>query len=330
MIKPTEETLTPLAEDRQPILTPLGTTAATPNPTAEKLAIDFMISPPPPPRNNANTSVATATSEPEEPNTTSTGLPTALKKPWQGWQAKAQAEELPVVDTILERCWPYFLTEGIAFGIFGFMAVVLPAVLGADASADFMGILFVMCAIMQLVRAYTARELPGFLPSLIAAVFTLNIGALIFAYPTDRSISTPLGLCLFFMVQALSNVFFSQDFRPFPYAQGFLFLGTLCGLFLFLMIIPNVWKDDILQNLLVGTELLLHGAILAGVALGLQRMARGQEALHPLATLQSNQYPFSNASKEAQTETRRASAGFNTHDRSPALVDDSTSPSWQL
>jgi uncharacterized membrane protein HdeD (DUF308 family) len=242
-----------------------------------------------------------------------------LENPSPAWKTSHVTEALPITDPILERCWPYFLTEGIAFGVLGFMAVVLPAVLGADASADFMGILFVMCAIMQLVRAYTARELPGFLPSLIAAVFTLNIGALIFAYPTDRSISTPLGLCLFFMVQALANFFFSQNFRPFPYAQGFLFLGTLCGLFLFLMVIPNVWKDDILQNLLVGTELLLHGAILAGVALGLQRMARGQAPLHPLTTLQYNQYPFPH---HKPPESNRRSTVSST--------DDSNAAPWPL
>ena len=295
--------------------------------SSEKLAIDYMISPPPPPRNKANTLVSSGDEEKKQPTATPLSLVTALKKPWQEWQAKVQLEEQAVVDTILERCWPYFLTEGIAFGIFGFMAVVLPAVLGPDASADFMGILFVMCAIMQLVRSYMARELPGFLPSLIAAVFTLNIGALIFAYPTDRSISTPLGLCLFFMVQALANFFFSQNFRPFPYAQGFLFLGTLCGLFLFLMIVPTVWKDDILQNLLVGTELLLHGAILAGVALGLQRMARGQEALHPLATLQYNQYPFGG---HKPAENRRPSTTIPMNPTASSRVADSPSPSWPL
>lgn len=324
MMMSVEETPTTIAPSAPPAL-----------PT-EKMAIDWMISPPPPPRNNATTvagnpndeegNTNNSLSSSEAKNTTLPALATALTKPWQAWQTKMQAEELPIVDPILERCWPYFLTEGVAFGIFGFMAVVLPAVLGADASADFMGILFVMCAVMQLVRSYTARELPGFLPSLIAAVFTLNIGALIFAYPTDRSISTPLGLCLFFMVQALTNFFFSQNFKPFPYAQGFLFLGTLCGLFLFLMVIPNVWKDDILQNLLVGTELLLHGAILAGVALGLQRMARGQDALHPLATLQYNQYPFSRNEK-AEVTTRRSATATN---QTAAITDGVTAAPWQL
>ena len=323
---PTDETNPTLAEKSAVSPAPLAGISAITHP--EKLAINTKISPPPPPRNNTPTAVAFAEEDDNQPEkstfVTTPSLVTALKKPWQEWQTKIQAEELPIVDPILERCWPYFLTEGIAFGIFGFMAVVLPAVLGADASADFMGILFVMCAIMQLVRSYTARELPGFLPSLIAAVFTLNIGALIFAYPTDRSISTPLGLCLFFMVQALANFFFSQNFRPFPYAQGFLFLGTLCGLFLFLMIVPNVWKDDILQNLLVGTELLLHGAILAGVALGLQRMARGQDALHPLASLQYNQYPFAN-NKPAENNRRTSTPPVPS-----SQIDDSVSPSWQL
>jgi uncharacterized membrane protein HdeD (DUF308 family) len=261
----------------------------------------FLTHYPAPPKSRSSTPIQ-ETVVAEQPEAVAT-TPSSTERLPQ-WKEALVKTDLPVQDVILERCWPYFLTEGIAFGLFGFMAVVLPAVLGAEANADFMGILFVMCATMQLVRAYTARELPGFLPSLIAAVFTLNIGALIFAYPTDRSISTPLGLCLFFMVQGVSNVFFSQNFRPFPYAQGFLFLGTLSGLFLFLMLIPNVWKDDILQNLLVGTELLLHGAILAGVALGLQRMARGQDALHPLATLQYNQYPFIQAIPPSQPTTQ--------------------------
>lgn len=289
---PTPEGTTTTVETtlEQPMVT-TSTVSTTTIPTGSVTPpISFLTHYPAPPKSKPVTQTTEAVAEqPQHP------IPPSIETEIPKWKEPVVKQELPIQDMILERCWPYFLTEGIAFGLFGFMAVVLPAVLGAEANADFMGILFVMCATMQLVRAYTARELPGFLPSLIAAVFTLNIGALIFAYPTDRSISTPLGLCLFFMVQGISNVFFSQNFRPFPYAQGFLFLGTLSGLFLFLMLIPNVWKDDILQNLLVGTELLLHGAILAGVALGLQRMARGQDALHPLATLQYNQYPFTQA-----------------------------------
>jgi len=294
---PTPEGTTTTVETtlEQPMVTTSTVSTATIPTSSVTPPIPFLTHYPAPPKNKPVTQKTETVVEQPQP------MAPSVEPETPKWKEPVLKQELPIQDMILERCWPYFLTEGIAFGLFGFMAVVLPAVLGAEANADFMGILFVMCATMQLVRAYTARELPGFLPSLIAAVFTLNIGALIFAYPTDRSISTPLGLCLFFMVQGISNVFFSQNFRPFPYAQGFLFLGTLSGLFLFLMLIPNVWKDDILQNLLVGTELLLHGAILAGVALGLQRMARGQDALHPLATLQYNQYPFTQAVPQSTT-----------------------------
>jgi uncharacterized membrane protein HdeD (DUF308 family) len=173
------------------------------------------------------------------------------------------------------------LRQGLVDAALGIFALLVPA-WWSQAPVAWLGFLFVLSASVQIARAYTTRALPGFLPALIGGVAALVFGLLLWAYPTDRSVTTPLLLSLLFASQSACASLWAKALHQLPYTQGFKVLAALSATFSVLLVVSPVKTDPLFYSLFTGGHLLLQGALLSGVALGVQALGQGQWPLHPL------------------------------------------------
>ncbi len=140
----------------------------------------------------------------------------------------------------------------------------------------------VVAALFKLLRSFKSRELPGFLPSLASAVFTLVIGSLLTMYNEDGLINAYRAATFYFFLQSTTNFFFTGQFHGYPYPSGFrLVSGTALAMFLMFTLFRFAVNDPRLPGIFVGTLFMVEGAVLYAVSLGLQRMAKGLPYLHP-------------------------------------------------
>jgi uncharacterized membrane protein HdeD (DUF308 family) len=191
------------------------------------------------------------------------------------------AEDLDIVDPILEKAYPFFAGEGVLLFLLGMLTLLVPAIAGTQAFFSLAGGLMIMAGLVKGVRSYFARELPGFLASLTTSVFTLVIGTLLTVYNQDSLINAKVATLLFFILQTITHFIFAGRFHGYPYASGFR-LVALSALVMFLFLTLSIKGVDArLPGIFAGTLFMLEGALLFGVSLGLQRMAKGLPYLHP-------------------------------------------------
>lgn len=178
-------------------------------------------------------------------------------------------------DPILSKAWPYFWAEGMVLFTLGIGCLVSPALLGDNAFQEIIGGLMMMAGIIKAIRSYQSREIPGFLASLTAAVFALVVGILLTTYGNRTFFSGLLALRVFFIMQTVTNFIFAGQFSGYPYASGFKLVSFVAFLMLILTIFGTLKEDLLFPSICMGALLMLEGALIFGVSLGLQRMAKG-------------------------------------------------------
>jgi uncharacterized membrane protein HdeD (DUF308 family) len=184
------------------------------------------------------------------------------------------------VDETLEKCWPFFYTEGLVLFSLGMGSLTLPAMAGEGFFREIVGALLIMAGMMKGIRSFQARELPGFLPSLASAVLTLVIGTLLTVYPHDSFLDERVALSIYFMIQTVTNFVFSGQFYGYPYAGGYKFVSLSAFVMLILLSFGLLKQEALFPSIFTGTLMMLEGSLVFGVALGLQRMAKGLPYLH--------------------------------------------------
>jgi uncharacterized membrane protein HdeD (DUF308 family) len=185
-----------------------------------------------------------------------------------------------IVDETLEKCWPFFYTEGLVLFSLGMGSLTLPAMAGEGFFREIVGALLIMAGMMKGIRSFQARELPGFLPSLASAVLTLVIGTLLTVYPHDSFLDERVALSIYFMIQTVTNFVFSGQFYGYPYAGGYKFVSLSAFVMLILLSFGLLKQEALFPSIFTGTLMMLEGSLVFGVALGLQRMAKGLPYLH--------------------------------------------------
>jgi uncharacterized membrane protein HdeD (DUF308 family) len=195
-------------------------------------------------------------------------------------KAQEPIEEPEIVDETLEKCWPFFYTEGLVLFSLGMGSLTLPAMAGEGFFREIVGALLVMAGMMKGIRSFQARELPGFSPSLASAVLTLVIGTLLTVYPHDSFLDERVALSIYFMIQTVTNFVFSGQFYKYPYAGGYKFVSLTSFVMLIMLSFGLLKQEALFPSIFTGTLMMLEGSLVFGVALGLQRMARGLPYLH--------------------------------------------------
>jgi uncharacterized membrane protein HdeD (DUF308 family) len=197
-------------------------------------------------------------------------------------EAFVNTHEAEVVDPLLQKAYPFFNLEGTMLFILGMFTILVPSIFGSATFYIFSGGLMVMAALFKLLRSFKSRELPGFMPSLASAVFTLVIGSLLTMYNEDGLINAYRAATFYFFLQAITNFIYTGQFYNYPYPAGFrLIASTAMVMFLMFTLFRFAFTDARLPGIFVGTLFMVEGAVLYAVSLGLQRMAKGLPYLHP-------------------------------------------------
>ena len=155
----------------------------------------------------------------------------------------------------------FFFVEGIVFIILGILAMALPQVTTLAVEL-FIGWILLIGGLVQLVRSFTSKEIPGFWPSFIAACLSIVVGLLLIAYPIQGIISLTLLLTLFFLADGLSKLVLGFQYRSFGRAGWIIFSGIISLALAF--IIWSGWPGTAVWviGLMVGINMLFFGTSL--------------------------------------------------------------------
>lgn len=158
----------------------------------------------------------------------------------------------------IQRHKGLFIAEGILFLVLGMLAIALPGLftLGVELM---IGWLFVFAGIVQGVRSFKAREVPGFWVSIISSLLYLAAGIFLLAYPLQGVITLTFILTLFFFLEGIAQIVFAVTLRPIR-NWGWLVLNGILALAI-AFIIWSGWPGTIawVLGLLVGINLLFYG-----------------------------------------------------------------------
>jgi uncharacterized membrane protein HdeD (DUF308 family) len=108
-----------------------------------------------------------------------------------------------------EKNRTFFWVEGIILIVLGFLAVALPQI-STLAIELFLGWLFLVGGIFQAIRAFISISTFGFWPSIIGAVCSIGIGALLIAYPLSGILTLTLLLTIYYVIEGFTKIFLSM------------------------------------------------------------------------------------------------------------------------
>jgi uncharacterized membrane protein HdeD (DUF308 family) len=189
--------------------------------------------------------------------------------------------DLPTPDVLRARIadavaghWKRFLIQGLILELLGIVAFVMP-LLGALAIDFLLGWLFIVGGIVRLVALLRAKHLPGYWWSVGAAVLAFVAGALLLVDPLKGIMSLTLLLMLLFLVEGVSAIVSSLDFRHHTRAWGLLMFRGIVDLVL-VALIWSGWpgSGEWALGMLAGVNLFLMGLAMVVMALGVRSAPR--------------------------------------------------------
>jgi len=170
--------------------------------------------------------------------------------------------------------WRLFLIQGAIMIVLGVLAVAAPAV-ATIAAGIFIGWLFLVSGIFGLMAAFSARDVPAFLWTLITALLSVIVGAWLIWQPIEGAASLTIVLIAFFIVEGVFQAAASLVYRnELPGSWGWMLVSGLADLVLAAIVILG-WPGSAVWTLglLVGINLITSGWATVMVALA----ARGDD-----------------------------------------------------
>jgi len=161
--------------------------------------------------------------------------------------------------------WMLHLIEGGILVVLGVLAGFMPPWFGIA----LFGWLFLIGGIAGLVTTLVMRRAPGFWWSLLSAVFTMGVGAMLFWQPELGMLTLFLVLMGFLVLEGIVTIMFALDHRRelsgrwgWMLASGIVDLG-LAAFILAGLPATSVWAI----GLIVGVNLVFGGVAMIGMAL---------------------------------------------------------------
>jgi uncharacterized membrane protein HdeD (DUF308 family) len=180
-------------------------------------------------------------------------------------------EELPrAIKESLRAHWRLFLIEGIILIILGILAIAAPVI--ATLAVDiYIGWLFLFAGIVGFFAVFSMPNIASFLLSLIPAVLSLVVGALLIWKPAQGALSLTALMVIFFAAEGLFQAVASLVYRDYiGDSWGWILLSGIADLFLAGIIvygwpITATWALGILAGVnLVTTGVAIVMAAVAG------------------------------------------------------------------
>ena len=171
--------------------------------------------------------------------------------------------------------WRLYVFQGVLMIVLGVLAVAAPAF--ATLTVDiYVGWLFLISGVLGLIAMFSARNVPGFLWTLVTALLSIVVGGVLLWKPVEGALSLTIVLTAFFIVEGLFQAAAALIYRDaIPSTWGWLLASGLADLALATIIVAG-WPGTAawVLGLLVGVNLLTTGWAVVMVALGARDIAR--------------------------------------------------------
>ena len=179
----------------------------------------------------------------------------------------------------LRAHWRLYVLQGVLMIVLGVLAVAAPAF--ATLTVDiYVGWLFLISGVLGLIAMFSARNVPGFLWTLVTALLSIIVGGVLLWKPAEGAVSLTIVLTTFFIVEGIFQAVAAFTYRDaMPSSWGWLLASGLADLALAAIIIAG-WPGTAawVLGLLVGVNLLTTGWAVVMVALGARDIARSVTA----------------------------------------------------
>jgi uncharacterized membrane protein HdeD (DUF308 family) len=179
----------------------------------------------------------------------------------------------------LRAHWRLYVFQGVLMIILGVLAVAAPAF--ATLTVDiYVGWLFLISGVLGLIAMFSARNVPGFLWTLVTALLSIVVGGVLLWKPVEGALSLTIVLTAFFIVEGLFQAAAALIYRDaIPSTWGWLLASGIADLALAAIIIAG-WPGTAAWTLglLVGVNLLTTGWAVVMVALGARDIAQSVKA----------------------------------------------------
>ncbi len=179
----------------------------------------------------------------------------------------------------LRAHWRLYVFQGVLMIVLGVLAVAAPAF--ATLTVDiYVGWLFLFSGVLGLIAVFSARNVPGFLWTLVTAFLSIVVGGVLLWKPVEGALSLTIVLTAFFIVEGVFQAAAALIYRDaIPSTWGWLLASGLADLALAAIIVAG-WPGTAawVLGLLVGVNLLTTGWAVVMVALGARDIARSVTA----------------------------------------------------
>jgi uncharacterized membrane protein HdeD (DUF308 family) len=179
----------------------------------------------------------------------------------------------------LRAHWRLYVFQGVLMIVLGVLAIAAPAF--ATLTVDiYVGWLFLISGVLGLIAMFSARNVPGFLWTLVTALLSIVVGGVLLWKPVEGALSLTIVLTAFFIVEGVFQAAAALIYRDtIPNTWGWLLASGLADLALAAIIVAG-WPGTAawVLGLLVGLNLLTTGWAVVMVALGARDIARSVTA----------------------------------------------------
>jgi len=172
------------------------------------------------------------------------------------------------VQDALRANWKLFLFQGTVMIILGIIAVAVPAI--ATVAIDiYVGWLFLLSGIVGLFAIFSTGNVSTFLWTLVTAILSLVVGALLIWKPAEGALSLTFVLTALFIMEGIFQTVSSFTYRNLiPSSWGWMLASGISDLLLAAIIIwawPNSAQWTL--GLLVGINLITSGVAVVTIAM---------------------------------------------------------------
>jgi len=170
--------------------------------------------------------------------------------------------------------WKAFLIEGIVLVVLGLVAIVIPPI-ASIAVTVMLGWMFLISGFAALLMTFWARQVPGFIWSLISAVLGIAAGIILLTRPAEGTLTLTFVLGVYFLAEGVATIMYAlQHRKELSERWSWLAISGLMDIVIAFLIISGLpgsaaWAI----GLLVGLNLLIGGSSMIGMALAARNKA---------------------------------------------------------
>src|SRR5260370_25178304 len=143
----------------------------------------------------------------------------------------------------LRAHWRLYVLQGVLMIVLGVLAIAAP-VFATVAVDIYVGWLFLISGVLGLIAMFSARNVPGFLWTLITALLSIVVGGVLLWKPVEGALSLTIVLTAFFIAEGVFQATAALIYRDaMPGSWGWMLVSGLADLALAAIILMG-WPES--------------------------------------------------------------------------------------